>query len=75
MTNKVKGYLLLITGFLVCPCHLIITAPLIMAVVGGTALGVFLTRNAFLIMGLLTVYFIIAVVFGLKYLQNERRST
>lgn len=74
MTNKLKGYLLLITGFLACPCHLVITAPLIFALVGGTALGVFLTRNATLIIALLTVYFIVAVILGFKYLQSDKKK-
>lgn len=73
MTNKVKGYLLLITGFIACPCHLIITAPIILGIVGGTALGVFLTRNAILIIALLAIYFIVALVFGFRYLESDRR--
>jgi len=75
MTNKAKGYLLLITGFIACPCHLIITAPIILAIVGGTALGAFFTRNALFIIGLLFVYFIFALIFGFKYLESDKRRS
>ncbi len=73
MPNKVKGYLLLITGFIACPCHLIITAPIILGIVGGTALGAFLTKNAIFIIGLLFLYFIVALLFGFKYLGRGKR--
>ena len=34
-----------VTGFLACPCHLIITLPLFISLLAGTALGSFLSRN------------------------------
>lgn len=33
------GWFLSVTGFLACPCHLIITLPLAAALLGGTTLG------------------------------------
>jgi len=72
MTNKIKGYVLLITGFIACPCHLVITAPLILGLVGGTAIGAFLTRNATVIIGVLALYFVIALVLGFKYINDKK---
>src|SRR6266536_6478765 len=52
MRRSVGSSLLLITGFLACPCHVPLTLPLLVALFGGTALGTWLSTHAGLMIGL-----------------------
>jgi hypothetical protein len=47
--RRIGGVVLTVTGFLACPCHLIITLPLLISLLAETALGSFLSRNTGLI--------------------------
>ena len=71
--NKVWGGVLVVTGFIACPCHLVITLPLILGVLGGTGLGAFLSDNQGLVYGVATGYFIVGLAGGI-YLWNHRKS-
>ncbi len=70
--SKVWGTLLLVTGFIACPCHLVITLPIIIGVFGGTSLGAFLSDNQGLVYGVFTGYFIVGVAGGV-YLWDRRK--
>ncbi len=52
-----RGYLAGIGTFLVCPCHLPLTLPIIIALTAGTAVGGWLADNS------LTIYAISIVLF------------
>ncbi len=67
-SRSLKGYLLLSTAALTCPCHL----PILIALTAGTALGSFLSGHLWLIGLLLTLYFAIALYLGLKWLGKEK---
>lgn len=67
----IVGYFLLGTAFLLCPCHL----PILLIILGGTALGSFLTANTGLIIGASIGYVILAVIFGLKFLNHKERTS
>jgi mercuric ion transport protein len=71
MRRSVSSSLLLITGFLVCPCHLPLTLPLLVALFGGTALGTWLSTHTGLVIGLSAGYFLTAIVLGF-WLLNRR---
>ncbi len=71
--NKVWGGVLVVTGFIACPCHLVLTLPLILGVLGGTGLGAFLSDNQGLVYGVATGYFIVGLAGGF-YLWNRRIS-
>ena len=71
--NKVWGGVLVVTGFIACPCHLVITLPLILGVMGGTGLGAFLSDNQRLVYGVASGYFIVGSAGGI-ILWNCRRS-
>ena len=71
--NKVWGGVLVVTGFIACPCHLVLTLPLILGVLGGTGLGAFLSDNQGLVYGVATGYFIVGLAGGI-YLWNRRKS-
>ena len=71
--SKVWGGVLVVTGFIACPCHLAITLPLVLGALGGTGLGAFLSDNQGLVYGVATGYFIVGLAGGL-YLWNRRQS-
>ena len=71
--NRVWGGVLVVTGFVACPCHLIITLPILLGALGGTGLGAFLSDNQGLVYGVATAYFIVGLVGGI-YLWNRRKS-
>lgn len=45
MLRTLGGYLLGLTALVVCPCHLPLTLPLVLAVLGGTSLGSLLSGH------------------------------
>lgn len=68
------GFTLAVTGFLACPCHLPLTLPLLLGVLGGTGVGTLIAANTGLIYGLMTGYFIVGLGVGL-YLINKKRAS
>lgn len=69
-TNKIVGYALAATAFIACPCHLALTLPLALALLGGTALGAALTAHTGLLVAAVTVYFLGALASAI-YLLNR----
>lgn len=72
--RRVGGTVLTMTGILACPCHLIITLPLLTALLAGTALGSFLLHHTSLVYGGATIYFVVALVLGVRFLLGSNRS-
>ncbi len=58
------GWFFTVTGFLACPCHLVVTLPLAVAVLGGTALGGWITTHEGAIALGATLYFVGALALG-----------
>lgn len=73
MRRSFGGYVLLITGFLLCPCHLPLVVPLLVVLFGGTALGTWLSSNTMLVYALAGGYFIAALAGGF-WLLNRRSA-
>ncbi len=71
--GKLWGGVLLVTGLIACPCHLIITLPLILGLLAGTGVGAILAANTGLVYGIAGGYFIVALAAG-WYLLNRKRS-
>lgn len=69
--RKHIGVLVTITGLLACPCHLPLVLPLLLAVIGGTALGAWLTAHSGWLIALSTLYFIGALIVGLRLLTRS----
>jgi MerE protein len=74
MRMRIKGYLLVGSALAACPCHLPLTLPLLAALFAGTALGVFLANNVWLIVALSTIYFFDALVLGWRALGATERG-
>lgn len=76
MSWKLTGYLLGATAFVACPCHLPLTLPLTVALLGGTAWGAALSQNTGLIYGIATAYFVLGLLTGMRLtgMWRKRRS-
>jgi cation transport ATPase len=48
---EVRGYVAAAIALVACPCHLVVTLPLLIALAAGTALGAFLRQNSALVFG------------------------
>ena len=59
------------TAFVACPCHLVLLLPVVLGLLGGTALGAALSAHTGLVFAGATVYFVVALAGGL-YLLNRR---
>ena len=71
--RRIGGVVLLVSGFLACPCHLIITLPLLISLLAGTALGSFLSRNTGLVYTGAGIYFVVALALGYWFLFGRAR--
>ena len=71
--GKVWGGVLLVTGFIACPCHLIITLPIFLGLIAGTGLGAILAANTGLVYIVAGGYFIVALAAG-WYILSRKRS-
>lgn len=79
--KKIGTYLLMGTAFISCPCHLIFSLPLVLGLLGGTALGTALAAHTGLVVAAVAVYFFVALIGGsyllgrlLKDTENGRGS-
>ncbi len=72
--RRIGGVVLTVTGFLACPCHLIITLPLLISGLSGTALGSFLSRNTGLVYTGTGIYFMVALALGVWFLFGPARG-
>jgi len=62
--RTLTGWIFTVTGFLACPCHLVVTLPLAVAVLGGTALGGWIATHEGAIALGATSYFLGALALG-----------
>jgi len=74
--RRIGGVLLTVTGFLACPCHLMITLPLLVSLLAGMRLSGFLIRNTGLIVTIESLYFLGALALGywLLFTPSRRES-
>ena len=68
--QKRKGYINLAIAAFTCPCHI----PIFLAILGGTAAGVFLRDNIFLIVLGLAVIFLLTLTRGLKLVNEDKEQ-
>jgi len=72
--RRIGGVVLTVTGLLACPCHLIITLPLLISLLAGTRLSSFLSRNTGLVYTGAGIYFVVALVLGAWFLFGPKRE-
>jgi len=73
--SRLGGVVLTVTGILACPCHLIITLPLLAGLLAGTALGSFLAHNTGLVYSVASIYFVLALALGYWFLFGKSRPS
>ena len=71
--RRIGGIVLTVTGFLACPCHLIITLPLLASLFAGTTLGSLLTHHTALVTAFASLYFVVALALGYWFLFGPKR--
>ncbi len=62
--KKIGAYLLLGVAFVTCPCHLVLTLPLALSLLGGTALGASLAAHTGAVVVAMGVFFFVALLGG-----------
>jgi len=67
---KARGFLAAGVALLFCPCHLVITLPLVLGVLGGTVYGRFLQSHMGLLLAVSFVFFMGATVFAVRWLTG-----
>lgn len=55
---KIRGYVAAGVALVACPCHLVLTLPLLLSLMAGTVLGAFLRENTWLVYGVTTALFV-----------------
>jgi hypothetical protein len=73
--RRIGGMVLTVTGFLACPCHLIITLPLLLSLLAGTALGGFLQQHTGLVYTGAGLYFVVALALAASLLFGPKRQS
>jgi len=68
--SRLRGYLLLGSALLLCPCHLPIVLGLLAGGVGGGAFAAFLSHHMAPVIGFAAVYFVFALWLGQRLLSQ-----
>ena len=71
--SKLAGGIIGATAFLACPCHLAITLPLAIGLLGGSAIGAFLAANTSLVVGVAMVWFLVGLGLAWWLLSSSSR--
>jgi mercuric ion transport protein len=61
---------LVMTGMLVCPCHMPLVLPLLATALSGTVIGAWLSANMGVVFLATTIYFLSALVVGIRWLAR-----
>ncbi len=69
--RKIAGYLLAGTALIACPCHLVLLLPVVLGLLGGTALGAALAANTGWVVAATTAYFALALAGALHLLYRR----
>jgi len=67
---KVRGIVAAVVALIACPCHLILTLPLLLSLTAGTALGAFLEQHTWLLITVSTVVFVGGLYLALRWGQE-----
>ncbi len=68
----IRGYVAGVAAFIVCPCHLVLTLPLIIFLTAGTAVGAWLANNAIIIYTISFLLFLVGLALAVKWLTMDK---
>ena len=69
--HRIGGYLAAGLALVACPCHLIVTLPLLFSVTAGTAIGVFLEQNLYGVIAVSIIAFICGLILAFRWLGSS----
>ena len=69
---RVRGYLAAGLALIACPCHLLVTLPLLLSVTAGTGMGVYLNQNPVVVVAVSFVAFIGGLVLAVRWLGSHK---
>jgi len=72
--HAARGYLAAGVALIACPCHLVLTLPLLLSLTAGTALGIFLEHNPWVVIAIATVLFLGGLVLAFRWLEDRGGS-
>jgi len=72
--QKARSYLAAGVALVACPCHLVVTLPLLLSLTAGTAMGLFLERNQGAIFAVSTVLFLGGLMLTFRWLGEKGES-
>ena len=71
-SKKVRGTVAAVLAVVFCPCHLVLTLPLVLTLLGSSAGGLFLSSHSGLLFGLFAVLFVGALFFAYRSFGSLR---
>ncbi len=69
--HRIRGYLAAGFAIIICPCHLVLTLPLLLSITAGTAAGAFLERNFYVVIAVSIIVFIGGLVLAIRWLGTD----
>jgi len=70
-----RGFLAAALALVFCPCHLIITLPLVLSLLGGTVFARFLRSHTGFLLAVSFVFFVAAIAFAVRWLTGRTSKT
>jgi len=67
---RIRGYMAAGVALITCPCHLVLTLPLLLSVTAGTAMGAFLEQNFYVVIAVSIIFFIGGLVLAIRWLGS-----
>ena len=72
--HKARSYLAAGVALVACPCHLVVTLPLLLSLTAGTAVGVFLGHNPWVVVVVSTALFLGGLALAFHWQGQEGGS-
>lgn len=72
---EIRGYVAAAIALVACPCHLVVTLPLLLGLTAGTVLGAFLRQNTWLVFGVSIGLFVIGLYLALRWMGQPTTVT
>ncbi len=68
--HRIGGFLAAGLALIACPCHLVLTLPLLLSVTAGTAVGAFLEQNFYVVIAVSIIVFFGGLILAVRWLGS-----